>query len=174
MMRTDDYPIVDEWVNNVWPEEAKQAIQKFIPDYTKSVVMRTATTQLTIASPLKEQARLVINYDSSKKCFIIWNAAIQKVIHPRKKIHISYGAELEKNLCNSDYSNALIPVFREIGSGGSGKVELILIVGEEAFPDFCKEYKEKIKPDKNLIPKGKECLYAEAGGKIQYIKREDS
>ena len=60
MMRTGDYPIVDEWTNNIWPEEAKQAIQKFIPDYMNSVVMRTATTNITISFPLKETAQLII------------------------------------------------------------------------------------------------------------------
>lgn len=174
MMRTGDYPIVDEWTNNIWPEEAKQAIQKFIPDYMNSVVMRTATTNITISFPLKETAQLIINYHAGKKCFLIWNAAIQETIHKGKEVTIPFGKKLSEELDRTIAADALIPIFKEIGSGGSGKGELILIVGEKAFPNFCKTYKERIKPDISLIPKGKECLYAEAGGTVQHIKGSET
>ena len=176
-MKTGDYKIVDEWFNNVWASCAKEgiaAITKYIPDYKKTVIFRTSTRLPSISKPIKDTYQLVINYNSERDCYIVWNAAIQSHIHTGKKIQPSIGKKGEIMLHERIEPDSIIPLFRGIGYEGSKQVELILFVGKSAIDRFCKEYKYSLKPDCKQIPKGKTCLYAIAGGEIEYIRKEDN
>jgi len=164
---TGDYPIVEDWAKG-WPEEAVTAIENNIEDYRHIVKFRTPTTKATISGPIEKSFQLVIGYNSTKECFIVWNAAVQNHIHNSKDINPALGAEGEY-LLHSIKPDTIKPFYRETGRGGSDFVELVLFVGMDVFPEFCKEYKNHIKPDPKLIPKGKSCVYAEAGGELQYI-----
>lgn len=174
ILKTGDGKIVDEWINNVWPENARQAITDLIPNWESVVTLRTAVKQPVIRK-MPENCQLVINYNSERNCFVIWNAAIQHYIYRRKcengkaKLRLSMGSTGERLLHQHITANFQKCYYREFGRGKSKYVELIWILGEEAFVDFCKDYKNMILPDPNNIPKGKTCLYAVAGGEIQYI-----
>lgn len=170
---TGDYPIVEDWTKG-WPEEAVTAIVNNIKEYRQVIKFRTATTEATISGPIEESFQLVINYNSTTECFVVWNAAIQNSIHNGKRIILSLGTEGER-LLHSVKHDVIMPLYREIGCGGSNCVELVLFIGRNAFPEFCKSYKEYIKPNPEFIPKGKSCVYAETGGELQYIssKKED-
>lgn len=171
-IKTGDYPIVDEWVNNWWPDDAKKAIMTYIPDFQHRIKFRTCVKVPTISKSLKDSFQLVINYNSEKNCFIVWNAAIQNHIHRmnnKKKLRLAIGCSGERLLHQPIETNTIAHFFREFGRGGSKNVEMISIVGKNALADFCKDYREKIKPDPKNIPEGKICLYAVAGGEIEYI-----
>lgn len=164
---TGDYPIVEEWATT-WPGEAVAAIESNIEDYRHIVKFRTSTTKATIRGPIEDSFQLVIDYDSTQKCFVVWNAIVQNHIHNGKDIKPTLGVEGEC-LLHTIKPDAIMPFYREIGRAGSDFVELLLFVGMDAFPEFCKEYKDYIKPNPKLIPKGKSCIYAKAGGELQYI-----
>ena len=164
---TGDYPIVEDWTKG-WPEEAVTAIVNNIKDYRHVIKFRTSTTEATISGPIEESFQLVINYNSTNECFVVWNAAIQNSIHSEKRIVLSLGTEGEC-LLHSIKPDAIMPFYRKIGRTGSDRVELIIFVGRNVFSEFCKEYKAHNKPNPELIPKGKSCAYAEAGGELQYM-----
>lgn len=169
-MNKREKAIVEEWQRNVWPAGTKE-IMSNIPDYTNVVKPRTSTTTITVTAPSEESFQLVVNYYSYKKCFIVYNAAIQNFLHPGDEWKITFGKAVKDRLAGSIDENAIIPVFKDVRRGGANSVELVLIVGMEALSDFCKSYKEWIKPDVSLIPDGKTLLYADAGGKIQFLKK---
>lgn len=173
-IKTGDHSIIDEWVNNVWPDSAKKAIKDYIPNYRKTVKFRTSMGVATISRPIAEGFQIVINYNSAKKCFVVWNAAIQNKIHRGKKVRLTIGNDGEDLLRKGVGSDSMASVFRKISKRGkdTGFVEKVLLIGENALADFCKNYKEKIIPDKKEIPEGKICLYAVAGGEIEYIQRD--
>ena len=168
-IKTGDCGIVDKWLER-WPDEAVKAVTEYIPDYQNVVKFRRSTTGPTVGN-LKDSFQLVINHNCDKDCYIVWNAAVQSRIHEdaKKSISLSFGEELKEKLTHPIDSNGIVPVFQGIGRGGSQDVELVLIVGKDAIADFCKNYQEMIKPDIKQIPNGKRCLYAVAGGEIQYI-----
>lgn len=171
-IKTGDFWIVDRWLER-WPYDAVKAITEYIPDYQNVVKFRRSTTGPTVGN-LKDSFQLVINHNCDKDCYIVWNAAVQSRIHEdaKKSISLSFGEELKEKLTHPIDSNGIVPVFQGIGRGGSQDVELVLIVGKDAIADFCKNYQEMIKPDIKQIPNGKRCLYAVAGGEIQYIPSE--
>lgn len=170
-IKTGDHPIVDNWVNNIWPETSKSAIKQYIPDYQKTVKFRTSTGNPSISN-LTNGFQLVINYNYYKECYIVWNAAIQSQIHSGKKYKLSFGKKGEDLLQENVSAVAVMPFYRNVWPPKTGYVELILIVGKDAIADFCKNYQEMIKPDSKQIEKGKRCLYAVSGGEIQYIPSE--
>ena len=178
-IETGDCGIVNEWVNNTWLEKnekkkkAIEAVKEYIPDRQNVVKFRTATDSPQISN-LENSFQLVINYNYYKDCYIVWNAAVQSRIHEdaKKSISLSFREELKEKLTHPIDSNGIVPVFQGSGRGSSQDVELVLIVGKDAIADFCKNYQEMIKPDSKQIPHGKRCLYAVAGGEIQYISSE--
>ena len=178
-IRTGDCNIVNEWVNNTWLEkneekkEAIEAVKEYIPDWKNVVKFRTATESPQISN-LEDSFQLVINYNCDKDCYIVWNAAVQSHVHKdaKKSISLSFGETLKEALNHAIDTHSIVPVFQELKRGGSQDVELVLIVGKDAVADFCKNYQEMIKPDSKHIPEGKRCLYAVAGGEIQYIPSE--
>lgn len=173
-IKTGDYPIIDEWVNNTWPATAKEAIRTCGINYRKVIKFRTSTGKVTISRPIADSFQLVLNYNSAKKCFVVWNAAIQKEIHHGKKMRLSIGCEGDELLRKPIAPNSVTSCFREIGRGRdcAGCVELILIIGQDALPEFFRQYNDLLVPNRGKIPKGKTCLYARAGGKIEYILAE--
>lgn len=171
MIKTGDRPPVDEWVNNIWPDSAKEAIKEHIQNYSEVVKFRTSAGNPSIRTPIGENCQIIINYNSERGCFVVWNAAIQSAIHKGKSIQPSLGKKIREDIFHSIKPDSIIPEYQEIGRGGSGKVELVLIVGIDAFPDFCEHYRERIRPDMREIPEGKICLYADAGGEIQELRR---
>ena len=172
-MKTGDGWIVDEWVNNTWPTSAIRSIEKYIPDYQHIVKFRTSTGHPVISGPIEDSFQLVINYNCEKERFIVWNAAIQSEIHHGEKIHLSIGEKGKEILHEKAKPTSVIKFYRNLGTGRQNQVELILFVGKDAMDDFCKEYKEMIKPDCKQILAGKTCLYAVAGEKIEYIQGEN-
>lgn len=177
-IRTGDCNIVNEWVNNTWLEkkekkEAIEAVKEYIPDWKKVVKFRTSTEHPQISN-LEDSFQLVINYNYYKECYIVWNAAVQSHIHKdaKRSISLSFGETLKEALTHAIDTHSIVSVFQELKCGGSQDVELVLIVGKDAIADFCKNYQEMIKPDSKQIPQGKRCLYAVAGGEIQYILSE--
>lgn len=170
-IKTGDYWIIDEWVNNIWPANAKKTIKNCITNYRDVVKFRTSTGDATISRPIADSFQLVINYNSTKKCFIIWNAAIQNGIHGGKKMRLTIGKAGEDLLHKEISSNSIKRFFRDVNRSVQNAkcVELILVVGENALADFCKDYKKWIRPDKEIVPKGKTCLYAVAGGEVEFI-----
>lgn len=171
--KTGDFRHIDEWVTNVWPDDAKEIIKHGIPDYRHIVKFRTSLDKPTISRPIKSSFQLVINYNSSKECFIVWNAAIQNNIHRGKRMRLPIGVDGERALHQQLDPTTINAFFREIGQCDSNEVERVLIVGKDALADFCKDYMKYIKPDETEIPKGKCCLYAIAGGEIEHIQRKD-
>lgn len=175
-IRTGDCNIVNEWVNNTWLEkkekkEAIEAVKEYIPDWKNVVKFRTATDSPQISN-LEDSFQLVINYNYYKECYIVWNAAIQNHIHTKKKYSLSIGTK-GKDLLHKTISPTSITLFyRDVWPPREKQVELILIVGKDAIANFCKNYQEMIKPDSKQIPNEKRCLYAVAGGEIQYISSE--
>lgn len=173
-IKTGDYPIVDEWAK-LLPNNAFQTITTYIPDYKKVVKIRRSTGKPQI-STLEDSFQLVINYNCYRDCFIVWNAAIQHHIYRKNnkngkgKLRLSLGSVGERLLHQQITTNFQKCYYREFGRGGSNHVELIWILGRDAFVDFCKDYPQMIIPDPTMIPKGKSCLYAVAGEEIQYIK----
>lgn len=168
-MKTGDHSIVDEWAK-LWPQEALETIENNILDYQRKVKFRTCAATPSISRPIEDSFQLVINYNTEKECFVVWNAAIQNHIHPKgKKIRPALGKDGE-DLLHSIQENCIKPFYREIGSGSSNLVELVLFVGKNALPDFCKQYKELIKPNPKHIPKGKFCVFAVPGGKVEHIQ----
>lgn len=174
IIKTGDGKTVDDWVNNVWPTDAVKAITSTIHNW-KNVVKLRASVNEPVVSKLSNTCQLVVNYNSEAKCFAVWNAAIQAHIHQGDKLRLSVGSKGKEIIHQNCAADSLISIYRPIGQGKSNYVELIWIVGTDAFVDFCKEYKKLIRPDPASIPKGKICLYAVAGGEIQYIpsKKED-
>lgn len=174
IITTGDGAVVDEWVNNVWPVDAKKAITDHIPDWINTVTFRTSSRNPVI-SKLLDNCQLIINYNSEKNCFVVWNAAIQSQIYranrknAKAKLRPALGCAGERILHKKITPNFQECYYREVGRGGSNHVELIWILGNEAFVNFCQDYKRMILPDPTKIPKGKSCLYAVAGGEIQYI-----
>lgn len=174
-IKTGDGATVDEWVNNVWPKDAVKAIKEMIPDYKNAVTFRTSVKNPVISKSLNN-CQLVINYNSAKNCFIVWNAAIQNNIYRRNskksnsKLRLSSGQIGEKLLHQKISPNYRQSFYREFGRGGSRYVELIWILGESEITDFCRNYRELIIPDPYGIRQGKTCLYAVAGGEIEYIR----
>lgn len=171
-IKTGDYPIIDEWVNNVWPSDAKTATKNYIADYRRIVKFRTSMGVATISRPIADSFQIVINYNSAKKCFVVWNAAIQNGIHNGKKIRLTIGEDGEALLRKAIAPDSITPFFRKIRKKGSGieYVEMIFLVGQNAIADFCANYKDMIVPNEEQIPHGKTCLYAVAGGEIEYIQ----
>ena len=94
IMKIGDCEIVRECVNNLWPDLAKKSIEKCIPNYEKTVIFRTSTGKPVI-STIEDTFQLVINYNTARKCYIVWNAAIQSHIHTGKKIRPSIGKKGE-------------------------------------------------------------------------------
>lgn len=174
-IKTGDHSIIDEWVNNVWPDSAKKVIKDYIPNYRKTVKFRTSMGAATISRPIAGDFQIVINYNSAKKCFVVWNAAIQNKIHRGQKMRLTIGSNGEDLLRKTINPDSITVFFRKISKGGRDTkyVEQLLLIGENALADFCKNYKEKILPDKKEIPEGKICLYAVAGGEIEYIQRDE-
>ena len=80
IMKTGDCKIVRECVNNLWPDLAKKFIEKCISNYEKTVIFRTSTGKPVI-STIEDTFQLVINYNTARKCYIVWNAAIQSHLH---------------------------------------------------------------------------------------------
>ncbi len=173
-IKTGDYPIIDEWVNNTWPATAKEAIRICGINYRKVIKFRTSTGKGTISRPVADSFQLVLNYNSAQKCFVVWNAAIQNEIHHGKKMRLSIGRKGDELLRKPIAPNSITPCFGEIGRGGdrAGRVELILIIGRDALPEFFRGYNDLIVPNRGEIPKGKTCLYAKAGEEIEYIRAE--
>lgn len=175
IITTGDDAIVDEWVNNVWPEDAKQAITEHIPDWKNAVTFRTSSESPVISKPL-ENCQLIINYNNEKNCFVVWNAAIQSQIYgadrknPNGELRPALGCVGERILHEAITPDFQKCFFREFGRGGSKYVELIWILGTNAIINFCKNYKHMIIPDPKLIPKGKTCLHAIAGQEIVHIQ----
>lgn len=169
-IKTGDHQIVDEWTNG-WPSSAKKAIKNCITNYRDVVKFRTSTGDATISRPIADSFQIVVNYNSAKKCFIAWNAAIQNGIHHGKKIRLTIGKKGEALLHKQIDPDSITPFFRDINHSVQNTkcVELILIVGENALADFCKDYEKWIRPDKEKVPKGKTCLYAVAGGEVEFI-----
>lgn len=172
MMKTGDYQIVDEWVKT-WSEDAKNVITKNIPDYQNKIKFRTST-ECPVIHDIEDTFQLIINYNSAKKCFIVWNAAIQKHIHSGKKITLSLGNKGKDKLHEIISPTSIIKFFREVEYQDSNEVELILFIGNDALENFCKNYEQMIKPVPEEIPAGKTCLYAVAGEKIEYIQSAKS
>lgn len=176
-IKTGDCSIVDEWVNNTWLEKnekkkkAIEAVKKYIPDWQNVVKFRTATDSPKISN-LEDSFQLVINYNYYKECYIVWNAAIQNHIHAKKKYSLSIGANGKDLLHKTISPTSITPFYRNVRPLREKQVELILIVGKDAIADFCKNYQEMLKPDSKQMPKGKRCLYAVAGGEIQYMPSE--
>lgn len=176
-IRTGDCNIVNEWVNNTWLEkneekkEAIEAVKEYIPDWKNVVKFRTATDSPQISN-LEDSFQLVINYNCDKGCYIVWNAAVQKHIHAKKKYLLSIGTKGKDLLHKTILPTSITPFYRNVRPLREKQVELILIVGKNAIADFCKNYQEMIKPDSKQIPKGKRCLYAVTGGTIEYILSE--
>lgn len=171
MVNAREKAIVEEWQRNVWPAGTKEIISDNITDYMNVVKPRTSTTTITVIAPSEKTFQLVVNYYAYKKCFIVYNAAIQTFLHPGAKWGIPIGKAVKDRLAGSIDENAIIPVFKDVRRGGKNCVELVLIVGVDALGDFCRTYKEWIRPDVSLIPEGKTLLYADAGGKIQFLKK---
>lgn len=167
-----DYHIVEEWVNGVWPDYAKDAIKNHIRRYWEVVKLRTSMDKPTISGRMPKNVQLVINYNSNKKCFIVWNAAIQRSIHKGRRMHLPIGATGESLLHKPIASDAITPFFREFRQGGVDCAELILIVGKDAFVNFCQNYMKYLTPDSAKIPKGRLCLHAIAGEEIAYIQAD--
>ena len=169
---TGDCWIVDKWMER-WPNDAVKAITEYIPDYQNVVKFRRSTASPTVSN-LRDSFQLVINYNCDKDCYIVWNAAVQSFIHKdaKKSIPLSFGEALKEALADAIDTHSIVPVLQELRRGGSQDVELILIVGKDAIADFCKNYQEMLKPNSKQIPKGKQCLYAVAGGELQYISSE--
>lgn len=169
-IKTGDYQIVDEWTNS-WPSSAKKTIKNCITNYRNIVKFRTSTGDATISRPIADSFQLVINYNSTKNCFIIWNAAIQNDIHNGKRMRLTIGKMGETLLHKRIDPDSITPFFRDINRSVQNTkcVELILVVGENALADFCKDYEKLIRPDKEIVPKGKTCLYAVAGGEVEFI-----
>lgn len=159
----------------MWPEEAKKAITAHIPDWKNTVTFRTSSKNPVISKSL-DNCQLIINYNSERKCFIVWNAAIQRQIYrvnrknAKAKLRPALGCAGERILHKMITPNFQECYYREFGRGGSKHVELIWILGTNAIIDFCKNYKQMIVPDPKLIPKGKTCLYATVGQNIEYIQ----
>lgn len=170
-MNAREKAIVEEWQRNVWPAGTKEIISDNITDYMNVVKPRTSTTTITVTAPSEKTFQLVVNYYAYKKCFIVYNAAIQTFLHPGAEWKITFGKAVKDRLAGSIDEDAIIPVFKDVRRGGKNSVELVLIVGMEALSGFCKSYKEWIKPDVSLIPAGKTLLYADAGGEIQYLRK---
>ena len=170
-MNKREKAIVEEWQRNVWPAGTKEIMSDNIPDYTNVVKPRTSTTTITVTAPSEETFQLVVNYYAYKKCFIVYNAAIQNFLHPGAEWKITFGKAVKDRLAGSIDEDAIIPVFKDVSRGGKNCVELVLIVGVDALGDFCREYKKWIRPDVSLIPEGKTLLYADAGGEIQYLRK---
>ena len=176
-IKTGDCNNVNEWVNNTWPEKneeekkAIEAVKKYIPDWQNVVKFRTATDRPKISN-LENSFQLVINYNCDKGCYIVWNAAIQNHIHAKKKYSLSIGANGKDLLHKTIFPTSITLFYRDVWPPREKQVELILIVGKDSIADFCKNYQEMIKPDIKQIPNGKRCLYAVAGGEIQYIPSE--
>lgn len=170
-MNKREKAIVEEWQRNVWPEGTKEIISDSIPDYMNVIKPRTSTTTITVTAPSEKTFQLVVNYYAYKKCFIVYNAAIQNFLHPGAEWKITFGKAVKDRLAGSIDEDAIIPVFKDVRRSGKKCVELVLIVGVDALGDFCRAYKEWIRPDVSLIPEGKTLLYADAGGKIQFLKK---
>lgn len=167
-MNEREKTIVKEWQRNVWPEGTKE----IVAGYMNVIMPRTSTTTITVTAPVEKSFQLIVNYYSYKKCFIVYNAAIQDFLHSGGEWKITFGKAVEDKLASSIDSNAIIPVFKDTRRGGKNCVELVLIVGVNALGDFCRTYKEWIRPDVSLIPDGKTLLYADAGGEIQFLRKE--
>lgn len=176
-IKTGDCNTVDEWVNNTWLEksekkkEAIEAVKKHIPDWQNVVKFRTATENPKISN-LKDSFQLVINYNCDKDCYIVWNAAVQNHIHTKKNYSLSIGTKGKDLLHETILPTSITPFYRNVRPLRAKQVELILIVGKDAIADFCKNYQKMIRPNSKQIPKGKRCLYAVAGGTIEYILSE--
>lgn len=171
-IKTGDHSIIDEWVNNVWPDSAKKAIKDYIPNYRKTVKFRTSMGVATISRPIADSFQIVINYNSAKKCYIVWNAAIQNKIRNGKKMRLTIGEDGEALLRKAITSDSITPFFRKfrLKDSNAEYVEMIFLVGQNAIADFCANYKDMIVPNEEQIPTGKTCLYAVAGGEIEYIQ----
>lgn len=173
-LKTGEKKMMDEWVNNHYPESAKKAIVTYLPDYRHIARFRVNTGNPQVSS-LDENVHFVLNYNCDRKCFIVWNAAVQRSIHqPKdgKSIQLTVGAALKNRLHQRINSDATIRIYQEIRGHGDTQVELVLIVGEDALVDFLRNYQELLKPIPTEIKKGKACLYAVAGGEVEYIQGE--
>lgn len=173
-IRTGEHPMIDEWVNNNWPDGAKEAIVTCIPDYQDVMRLRTSTSGPKV-SAWGDRVQIVLNYNHDKDCFIVWNAAIQRSIHRSSKpdsIILSFGADLEAQLRQPIESDSVSYVYQEIRDSAPKLVELVLVVGQNALSRFLRNYSEMLKPDPKQIKKGKSCVYAVAGGEIEYIHSE--
>lgn len=172
-IRTGEGKTVDDWVKYVWPDHAKLAILNYIPDYRKTVKLRTSNGKPTISRPIGGECRIVINYNSGKNCFIVWDAGIQNRIHHGQKMHLPMGKAGEDLLHKPIDPNSVTPFFREFTQNGTRYVEMISLVGGNALEDFCKNYRERILPNRKEIPEGRICLYTDDDGSIKEISREE-
>lgn len=169
-MTIGDSHIVKEWVSNTWQEKGYEAIAQLIPDSENEVLYRTSDVGPSISRSKIKNHQIIVNYNICKRYYLVYNAAIQKYIHKSNPIHISPGSIVKKRLAQCIEADSISFVFQDIKGDGDDQVELVLVVGENAIEQFCKSYKELIFPDANQIPKGKTCIYADAGGEIQRIR----
>ena len=155
-----------------WTESAKKVVQRYIPNESETVRLNENINGMyTVTPPIEHSVQLIITYVYGWKAYIVWNAAIQNAIHPCKKMQLVMGKDASEILHRREY-DSIFQTFKEVKKykSGGNYVELVLVVGKNAFSDFCKSYEMYMYPDTELIPKGKKCLYATAGGEIQEIQ----
>lgn len=141
-IKTGDGKTVDDWVKYVWPDHAKLAILNHIPNCRKTLKLRTSNGKPTISRPIGSECLFIINYNSGKDCFIVWKAARQNEIHHGKKMHLPMGKAGEELLHKPIDPNSVKPFSREFTHNGVKDSEEILIVGKNAFENFCKNYQQ--------------------------------
>lgn len=168
-MKTGAALIVDDWVNNNWPEEAKEAACNFIRDF-RAIAFCTSETGPTFTPIDAKNCQIMVDYYRSRKCYLVYNAAIHIYLSKKEQIKITFGKRVTERLAQPISQDSISCVYQEIRGDGKDQVELVLIVGENAIEKLFQSYKTLIVPDANQIPKGKTCIYADAGGEIQRIK----
>ena len=174
-MNQQEKRIVSDWLKT-WPQDVGAAIVRCVPNFWTVVKPRTSDDgKPCISAPIESTYQLVINYCRTKKCYIVWNATIQNKIHkgknnrPAKKIHPTMGVNAMRILEKSINPDSVTPTFRDCKVNGKRYVECVYIIGGNALIDFCENYRDKIKPDVESIPKGKVCLYSETDGTVHEI-----
>lgn len=163
-----------------WPLFAENTVARCIPHaYDKVYFGNSAEGKYQLSSGVKEGFQFVISYQWPYDVFIVWNAALHRLIRSENSnITFSAGNEAKKaisdglpvNNCIKRYYKNLKNLRKEF----SNCVEVVLVVGKDAIYDFCQTPMEYMLPSLEEIPAGKICLYAKAGEALKRASRDDA
>lgn len=174
-----------------WPENSVKIVKRTLIDNEIKVRLQTAGKNIkyTTSSKITDEF-LVITYYKAKKCFVIWNACVHKIMQKnRTRINFEVGELITHQINNKMNENKIIKFYKKSKCNNTmNQYEIITVVGERQLFEFCDNFYYYIIPnieDENYMEptiisrafsnEEKECDYrVEREIEAVYRKKRDS